>query len=104
MLRLEELIFLENTKLGYKMENKLLPLKLTRIMLSDSKSKSLLKRHQYSTRNKHIPNLPVAQNKTYHASFLFQYTKDYKKLTPEIRNSNNIKSFINKVKRHILMN
>ena len=43
ILRLEELLLLENTKLSYKLQHSLLPPKLHSMLLSDSKKKTLVK-------------------------------------------------------------
>ena len=76
ILRLEDLILLENTKLSYKLQHSLLPQKLHSMLLSDSKTKTLVKKCQYETRTKNLPKLPSAQTKKYHSSFLFQSIKD----------------------------
>ena len=104
MLRLDELITLENVKLGYKMEHSQLPLTIQNLMKTDSKKKSLVKTHSYQTRTKSVPKLPTAQNKSYHASFLVQTIKEYSNLSIELRESNTLSSFIKKIKRKLLEN
>ena len=104
MLRLEELIQIENMKLGYNLEHSLLPSTIQNMLKSDSKEKSLVKTHSYSTRTKNIPNLPTAQNKAYHASFLVQSTKEYEKLPLEARESKTLSSFIGKIKAKMICN
>ena len=101
MLRLEELI-LENTKLSFKLQHNLLPPKLHSMLSSDSKRKSLEKKHQYETRTKNIPKIPSAQTKQYHSSCLFQSIKDYENIPLEIRNSRTLLTFILKMKRKLL--
>ena len=102
MLRLEELILLENTKLSFKLQHNLLPPKLHSMRLSDSKKKSLKKKHKYETRTKNIPKLPSAQIKQYHSSFLFQSIKDYENIPLEIRDSRTLFTFILKMKKKLL--
>ena len=102
MLRLEELLYLENTKLGYKLEHYLLPQNLHMMMISDSKSKSLTKTHHYETRTKDLPHLPTAQNKNYHESFLFQSIKEYENVPEKIRNSNKLTTFSFNMKLRLL--
>ena len=58
MLNLEELLLIENTKLAFKLQHHLLPVRLNNMLNSDSRMKSLEKRHHYETRNKNIPKLP----------------------------------------------
>ena len=62
MLNLKDLLYLENTKLGYKMEHNLLPRKLHQMMISDSKLKPPTKTHHYETRTKDIPYLRICPN------------------------------------------
>ena len=102
MLNSEELILLENTKLSFKLQHNLLPSKLHSMLTSDSKRKSLEKKHHYETRTKNIPKLPLAQTKHYHTSFLFQSLKDYDMVPLEIRNSRILLTFIVKMKRKLL--
>ena len=104
MFRLNELILLENSKLSYKLQQKLLPTRLHTMLLSDSKKQSLVKRHKYQTRTKNIPKLPSAQTKQYHSSFLFQSIKDYENLSPEIRESKSLKTVIFKMNINYLVN
>ena len=72
MLRLDNLIKIENIKLGYKLEHSQLPKTIQHMLKTDSKEKSLVKTHPYPTRTKNVPNLPRALNKAYHASFLVE--------------------------------
>ena len=44
MLNLEELLLLENTKLAFKLQNHLLPIRLHNMLNSDSRMKSLEKK------------------------------------------------------------
>ena len=104
MLNLDELIQIENMKLGYKLEHGLLPTTIQNMIKSDSKEKSLVKTHSYPTRTKNIPNLPRAQNKTYHASFLFQSIKECEKLPLEVRDSKRLPTFIGKIKAKMICN
>ena len=102
MLNLEELIILENTKLSFKLQHHLLPVRLNSMLNSDSRLKSLEKKHHYETRKKNIPKLPSAKTKHYHTSFLFQSLKDYEMVPLEIRNSKTLSTFIIKMKRKLL--
>ena len=102
MLRLKDLIELENKKLGYQLDNHLLPLKLHNLLWTDSKNKSLQKTHQYSTREKHLPNLPKVSTRYYQKGFQYQSIKDYEATPMAIRQSNTLDSFIKRLKKHIL--
>ena len=57
MLRLQNLIQLENRKLGCQLEKNLLPLNLHKLLWTHSKNKILQKTHHYNTRDKHLPKL-----------------------------------------------
>ena len=102
MLNLEELLLLENTKLAFKLQHHLLPVRLHNMLNSDSRMKSLQKRHHYETRNKNIPKLPSARTRHYHTSFLFQSLKDYEMVPLEIRNTKTLSTFKIKMKKNCL--
>ena len=104
MMRLDDLIRIENIKLGYKLEHSQLPKTIQNMLNTDSKEKSLVKTHPYSTRTKNVPNLPRALNKTYHTSFLVKSIKEYEKLPLELRESKTLSSFIRKAKKRMLEN
>ena len=70
ILTVNSMIKLENYKFGYKLINKILPIKTQQLCYLDDKNKSLEKKHQYQTRNKELPNLPKQMNKAYRDSFL----------------------------------
>ena len=102
MHNLEELILLENTKLSFKLQHYLLPIRVHNMLNSDSRMNSLEKSHQYGTRNKDIPKLPSAKTKDYHTSFLFQSLRDYETVPVETRNCTTLSTFITKMKRRLL--
>ena len=99
MLNLEELLLLENTKLVFKLQNHLLPVRLHNMLNSDSRMKPLEKRHQYDTRNKSTPKLPAARTRNYHTSFLFQSLNDYEMVPLEIRNTKTLSTFKTNMKK-----
>ena len=102
MLNLKELILLENTKLSFKLQHHLLPIRLHNMLSSDSRMNSLEKIYHYETRNKDIPKLPSAKTKDYHTSFLFQSLRDYEMVPLETRNCITLSTFIIKMKRRLL--
>ena len=102
MLRLQDLIQMENRKLGYQLEKNLLPLNLHKLLWTDSKNKTLQKTHHYNTRDKHLPKLPKVTNTNYQRGFQFQSIKDYESTPVEIRNSSTLNSFVRKLKLHLL--
>ena len=102
LLILNQLITLENQKLGYKLYNNMLPINIQTAISTDSKKKDLLKSHRYDTRNKLKLNLPVATNKLYHASFLIQALKAYDMLPKEISLCSNMRNFVSKCKVKLL--
>ena len=102
MLRLQDLIQLENRKLGYQLDKNLLPLSLHKLLWTDSRNKTLQKTHHYNTRDKHVPNLPKVSTVNYQRGFQFQSIKDYEATPVEIRNSTTLTSFVRKMKAHLL--
>ena len=52
ILKIKELIKMQEIKVGYRLINKMLPNKITQQLQSDSNRKSLIKTHTYNTRGK----------------------------------------------------
>ena len=75
VLNVQNLLDLENKKLGYKLHNNLLPSKLLLNLSCDSTSKTLTKQHHYNTRNKSVLNLPKITHPLYQQSFLYKSIK-----------------------------
>ena len=84
ILTLNQLIELENTKLGYKLYHNTLPVRLAKQIKTDSMSTALSKTHKYNTRHKSLLNLPLATNKLYHNSYLCKSIKCFNSLPPTI--------------------
>ena len=80
MLTLNQLIELENMKLGYKLHHEILSSKLKEQVKTDSMNTALVKKHHYNTRQKSLLNLPMATNKLYHNSYLCKAIKCFNAL------------------------
>ena len=102
ILSIEVMIQLENMKFGYKLVHQMLPKKIVEICYEDSKQHSLIKTHQYSTRNKIVPNLPKSMNKQYRESFLCKGPQSWLTLSVETKERYSLKSFVNKCKTNLL--
>ena len=102
ILTLNQLITLENQKLGYKLYNNMLPTNILKAFSTDSCNNDLHKQHKYNTRHKTRLNIPVANSKLYQTSFLMQALKAYDKLPKEIVLVKNIKNFSMKCKAKLL--
>ena len=102
MLRLSDLMILENAKLAYNLEHNLLPQKLHDMLLSDSKNQSLEKKHKYNTRSRSLPYRPAALTRHYYTSYLFQSIKDYGNIGLDLRNTKTLSRFINRLKQNLL--
>ena len=59
LLKVDEIIRLEQLKLGYKLKNNLLPESLTSQLSTDPDRKCLTKKHGYATRTKGVLNIPL---------------------------------------------
>ena len=91
ILKIEQLITLDNIKIWYKCNRNSLPTRLTENMKTDHQKSSIEKKHHYNTRNKEVPNLPHTTVKKYKDSFLVKGLRDYQ-LTPQnIKDARNIK-------------
>ena len=102
ILTLNQLLTLENQKLGHKLYNNMLPCNILTAFSTDSCNKDLHKQHNYNTRYKLRLNTPVANSKLYHTSFLTQAIKSYDTLPKEITTTIEIRKFSRKCKARLL--
>lgn len=98
ILKLDELVELEQLKTWYKYYNQMLPQKLMKMMKEDQNKSNLEKQHQYNTRRKKELNLPFATTTLYRNSFYIQGCKSYSDLPPEIKEIKNYHLFVKKCK------
>ena len=96
-----KLIELELCKFFYKLVNDLLPNKLVGSVLSDSKAQNLRKTHRYSTRQNHLPNLPMVNASQYKNSFLAHSNKLYTSLPDNVKNALTLSDFVKKLKERM---
>ena len=99
---IEQIIQMENCKLGYNIGKKLVPKELYRVVTEDSKGNTLLKTHTYETRNKGMPNIPKAVNNKYKTSFLNKGIKEFCALPQELKDIETWPKFKYKLKQHLL--
>ena len=99
ILPFKQLVRLEQCKLGFKLCNNLLPQNLAKSMKYDHNMQSITKSHKYSTRNKHIPNLPHARVEKYRNSFLYRAIKEYSDLNPTLQNCKTLSTFSHRYKK-----
>ena len=100
ILKIKELIKMQEIKIGYRLINKILPNKISQQLQSDSKRKSLMKTHTYNTRGKKIPNLPKVSKSNYINSYLYQSIKQFMLLPLTLQNMTTLSLFITNYKRN----
>ena len=102
ILPFEQLIKLEQCKLGFKLCNNLLPINLAKCMKEDHNMQNITKTHRYSICKKHIPNLPHAVANKYRNSFLYRAIREYSDLNPLVQNCKSLFSFNRSCKSSLL--
>ena len=102
ILRVAEIIRLQNLKLGYKVQHSQLPIKIKEACTTDSNKKSLEKTHHYNTRRKKEVNRPHPKSKWYMSSFMTKSVNEYQQLPHDIRQIKHLPSFVSKCKTFIL--
>ena len=102
ILKFEDMIKLEQCRLGYKLVHNQLPTKLAKNMTIDHKSQTTQKTHQYKTRNKSIPNLPNVLGNKYRCSFLFQSIRHFAAIEETIRRLPTLQAFTKVSKKGLL--
>ena len=103
ILKLADIIDLEQKKLGHKLVHWELPENLEKLMMTNSTGCLLKKQHHYETRNKKLPNLPKHSSKLYNNSFLHQSLKNYNNLDDTTKNYTNIFSLAKRIKDSAIM-
>ena len=99
ILNIDNVVDLELCKLGFKLNNDMLPVNLLTSLKGDARSKTLEKKHNYNTRNKKELNLPMTDNSKYHNNFLVQAIKCYSALPQTLKDCT---TFLNKLKNDYL--
>ena len=99
ILKFDDMVKVEQCKLGYKLCHGLLPTAMASNMTKDHQNEFLAKGHRYSTRNKVIPNLPKALGKKYRSSFLYNSIKLYSELDDRLKSVQNLQTFAKQCKR-----
>ena len=102
VLRVNEIIKLENLKFAYKLKKNLLPIKIKECTMHDHRGKSLEKTHHYSTRAKGIPNATKATNKHYLNSIFCKSNKAFRTLKGKTQDAVNLFCFVKECK-HLIM-
>ena len=99
---IDQIIQIENCKLGFCIDRKQVPKALYRVITEDSKGQTLMKTHGYLTRNKNMPNLPRAKSMKYQSSFLSKGIKEFNKLPQEFKDVKSWPMFKSKIKAHFI--
>ena len=102
ILRVKEIIKLENLKFAYKLNKNLLPKKITECALHDHKGQSLSKQHRYETRQKTVPNTPKVTGKHYINSIFCKGIQEFRTLKGETQKAPNLSIFIKVCKKMIM--
>ena len=103
ILKIGELVRLENCKAWYKFYNGTMPRKLKSIMAEGSCHESLAKDHKYMTRRKNELNLPKASSQGYRKSFLVKGLLDFSKLPQKIKKLSSFSQFVLHCKKNIII-
>ena len=98
LLKLQDIITLEQCKLGYKLVNNKIPNPIKKLM----QQKGGKKKHRYNTRNKNLPNIQKHQSKSFNTSYLCKGITNFTKLPTDVKNSKTLKSFTRQVKRILI--
>ena len=79
----------------------MLPPRVSKEMLTDQNSKSIIKIHTYETRKENIPNWPNTRHQLYMSSFLYQAPLAYGNLPDKLRSIENYHRFVKECKQHL---
>ena len=102
ILTVGQLIELEQSRMGYKLCNGLLPTAITQILMSDQDSRPMNKTHEYETRQKNVPNRPKVKSRLYMDSFLYKSISSYSNLSQRIRDAPSLSTFTRLAKSKLM--
>ena len=98
ILKLPDMIKLEQCKLGYQLRNKLLPKPLQQLF----HSRGGKKQHRYLTRNKALPNVQQHSGKSFHTRFMCKSLAVYSNLPLQLQREQKMGLFMKKTKLALL--
>ena len=102
ILRIKDIIKMENLKFAYKLNKNLLPNKIKECMLHDHKGNSLTKTYHYETRTKNLPNTPKASNTYYLNGIFCRSIQEFRTLKGKTQNAINLPQFVKECKFMIM--
>ena len=102
ILRIRELLELENCKLDYKLLHQELPIRIEDLSNHDQFGKTLQKKHKYKTHNRQLLNKALAKNKSYKNYIIYKGTSALETLKFETMSKPNLQSFTKDCKNRIL--
>ena len=101
ILSIAEIIKLELIKIGHRLSTGTLPVNLTKNLKKDHLSNSLIRGHNYDTRNKRDLYLPKAKVKSYRNSFLYKSILEYNSLSKSLKSVQKMPAFIRLCKKEL---
>ena len=102
LLKVCDIVKLENYKFAYKIMHNMLPDKVIKAAMSDHKGNSLKKAHSYNTCQKNLLNTPAKAANKYIDSVLCKSVLDYQSLMVETLSIKTYSSFVNQCKKLLL--
>ena len=102
LLRIKDILTLENCKLVHRLEHHEIPRQIETLFKTNQQGKSLMKRHNYNTRQKNLPNITRSHCKVYSTSYLCSSIRDYQKLNHDLTKIESQKKFIYLLKNTLL--
>jgi len=93
ILKIDDCIDLEISKLAYKLSNKTLPSPILTLFNFGAEY------HEYNTRNRNNPTVAKHKSAIFNKSFLCKCPTSWRILNDDTKNSKSIKSFTRKIKK-----
>ena len=103
ILRIKELLKLENCKFGFKLSHHELPPCIEELSKMDQFGNSLIKSHLYNTRKRKLLNKPLARTAKYKSCIIYIGTSAFEPLQVETRMKPNLPMFTKACKKEILI-
>ena len=102
LLRVKDILTLENCKLVHRVKHQEIPLQIENLFKTNQQGKSLMKLHNYNTRQKNLPNMARSHCKEYSTSYLCSSIREYQKLNYDLTKIESQKQFKLLLKKTLL--
>ena len=100
LLTIDDMLWINNVKIGYKLRHSHVPVCVSDLCLTDSKCRPLTKKHWYNTSKRNDLYHPSVHSKHYESSYLVKAITLYNQIPESFNKLTSISSFVHSIKSY----